>query len=161
MIRSSHLIYHVQIWASLSHDDFTLISTFQKSSIFTLEKIWTFLLSFSSWCLRRTPSTRHLFHLEHLSLEWTPSALIPFDVTKLIYSDTNCCVHNSDTILTMIPIVRKYRDPHRRPQARHGIDYLEHTRWILKDIRRRNTQFNLVRSKLGLRPLGENLIELY
>ena len=37
----------------------------------------------------------------------------------------------------MISIVERYGDPHRRPQARHEIDYLEHTRWILKDIRRR------------------------
>ena len=42
-----------------------------------------------------------------------------------------------DTILTMIPIVGRYGDPHRRHQARHEIDYLERTRCILKDTRRR------------------------
>ena len=46
-----------------------------------------------------------------------------------------CITRN--TILTMILIVGRYGDPHRRPQARHEIDYLEHTRRILKDIRRR------------------------
>ena len=50
-----------------------------------------------------------------------------------------------DTILTMIPIAGKYGEPHRRPQASHEIDYIVHTRWILKDIRRRThnlTWFN-------------------
>ena len=37
----------------------------------------------------------------------------------------------------MIPIVGRYGDPHRWPQACHEIDYFKHTRWILKDIRRR------------------------
>jgi len=55
-------------------------------------------------------------------------------VTKLIYSDINYCVHNLGYHTYLIPIVRRY---HRQPQARYEIDYLEHTRWILKDIRRR------------------------
>ena len=56
---------------------------------------------------------------------------------KLIYSKTNCCVHNPGYHTYLIPIVGRYEDPHRRPQAYHEIDYFEHTRWILKDIRRR------------------------
>ena len=42
-----------------------------------------------------------------------------------------------DIILTIISIVGRYVDPHRWPQARHEIEYLEHTRWILKDSRKR------------------------
>jgi len=62
-------VYRVQIWASLSLNDSTLINILQKSSIFTLEKIWNFLLSSSSWCLRRSPSSQHLLlHLEHSSI---------------------------------------------------------------------------------------------
>ena len=41
-----------------------------------------------------------------------------------------------DIIITMILIVERYENPHWWPQARHEIDYLEHTRWILKDTRR-------------------------
>jgi len=41
-------VYRVQIWASLSLDDSISINILQKSSIFTLEQIWTFLLSSSS-----------------------------------------------------------------------------------------------------------------
>ena len=41
-------------------------------------------------------------------------------------------------VFTMIPMVERFEDPHRRPQARHEIDYLEHTRWILIDIRTHN-----------------------
>ena len=84
--RSDHhlCVYRVQNWASLSLDDFTLINILQKSSIFTLEQIWTFLLSSSSWCLSRTLSAWHfLLHLEHSSFERTPSALIPFVVTEI------------------------------------------------------------------------------
>jgi len=77
-------IYHVQIWASLSLNDCTLINILQKSSIFTLEQIWTFSLSSSSWCLRRTLSTRHLLlHLKHSSFERTPSALV--SIVNLIW----------------------------------------------------------------------------
>ena len=40
-----------------------------------------------------------------------------------------------DTIFTMILLVENFEDPHQQLQARHEIDYLEHTRWILKDTR--------------------------
>ena len=59
------------------------------------------------------------------TLDRAPSALIPIVA----------CI-TQDTILIMIPIIRRYGDPHRRPQARHEIDYLEHTRRILKYIRK-------------------------
>ena len=137
MIWSSPLCPLCSDLSILELDDSTLTNALQKSSIFTLEQIWTFLLSSSSWCLHRTPSTWHLLHLEHSSIERTPSALILFVVTKLICSGSNCCVHNRDTILTMISKVGRYEDLHWRSQTRHEIDYLEHTRWILKDIRRR------------------------
>ena len=136
-------VYRIQIWTSLSLDDFTLINILQKSSIFILEQIWTFLLSSSSWCLRQTPLTWHLLHLEHSSLEWTPSSLIPFVVTKLIYSYTNYCVHNLGYHTYYDINSWEIRDRHRRPQACHEIDYVKHTRWILKDIRRRT--YNLTR----------------
>jgi len=88
-------VYHVQIWASLSLDDSTLINILQKSSIFTLEQIWPFLLSSSSLSLRQTPSTWHLLlHLEHSSLEQTLSALIPFVVNVIDILWYNCCMHN-------------------------------------------------------------------
>jgi len=66
-------------------------------------------------------------------------------VTKLICFDTNSCVHNPGYHSYYYTNSWEIRDPHRRPQARHEIDYLEHTRWILKDIRRRThnlTWFN-------------------
>ena len=47
-----------------------------------------------------------------------------------------CITRN--TILTMIQIVGRYGDPYWRSQACHEIDYLEHTKWILKDIRRKH-----------------------
>ena len=58
-------------------------------------------------------------------------------VTKLICSMSIIACITQNIIFTMIPIVGRYRDPNRQPQARHKIDYLEHTRWILKDIRRK------------------------
>ena len=42
-----------------------------------------------------------------------------------------------DTLLTMISIVKRYKNLHWQPQARHKIDYLKHTRWIIKDTWRR------------------------
>ena len=58
-------------------------------------------------------------------------------VTKLRCSDTNCCVHNSEYHTCYDINSWEIRDPHWRPQACHEIDYLEHTRWILKNTRRR------------------------
>ena len=51
--------------------------------------------------------------------------------------DTNYCVHNPGYHTYYDTNSWEIRDPHRRPQARHKIDYLEHTRWILKNIWRR------------------------
>jgi len=59
-------------------------------------------------------------------------------VTKLICSDTNCSVYNLGYHTYYDTNSWEIRDPHCRPQARHEIDHLEHTRWILKDIRRTN-----------------------
>jgi len=153
--------YRVHIWASLSLADSTLISILQKSSIFTLEQIWTFLLSSSSWCLRRTPSTRHLLHLEHLSLEWIPSILIPFVVIKLIHSDINYRVHN--------PRYHTFYDPNSweiwRSRPMTSImpwDRLPRAHMMnIKRYKKKNTQFNVIRPKLGLHPRGENLREFY
>jgi len=61
----------------------------------------------------------------------------------------------------MISIVERYRNLHRRPQARHEIDLPRAHKMNIKSYKKKNTQFNLVRLKLGLRPRGENLKELY
>jgi len=107
-------------------------------------------LSSSSWCLRRTLSTWHfLLYVEHLSLERTPLTLIPFVVTELICSDTNCCVHNPGYHIYYDTNSWEIRDLHRWPQARHKIDYLEHTRWRLKDIRRRTHNLTWVGPNLA------------
>jgi len=51
--------------------------------------------------------------------------------------DINYGVHNSGYHTYYDTNSWEIWEPHRRPQARHEIDYLEHTRWILKNIRRR------------------------
>jgi len=61
----------------------------------------------------------------------------------------NVACITQDTILTMILMVRRYRDIHRRPQAHHKIDYLERTRWILKDIKRKTHNLTWFDSKLA------------
>jgi len=157
-----HRAYRIQIWASLSLDDSTLINILQKSLTFILEQIWTFLLFSSSWCLHRTPSTRHLlFHIEHSSLERTPSVLIPFVVNEIDMLDTNYCVHNSgyhtyyDTNNwenTGSPPITSSTSWDRLPRA-HKMN--------IKRYKKKNTQFNVVRSKFGLRLRGENLRKLY
>jgi len=86
----------------------------------------------------------HLITFEHIRTESMIAnhltkalPVLTFIVTKLICSISIITCITRDTILIMIPIVGKYGDPHRRPQAHHEIDCLEHIRWILKDIRRR------------------------
>ena len=56
-------------------------------------------------------------------------------VNEIDMLDINYCVHNPGYHTYYDTNRWKIWDPHRRPQARHEIDYLEHTRWILKNIR--------------------------
>ena len=104
-------------------------------------------------------STWHLLlHLEHSSLERTTSALILFVVTKLIYSDTNCCVHK--------PGYHTYYDTNSW-EIRRSPPTTSSTPWDrlprahkmnIKRYKKKNTQFNVVRPKLGLCPRGEHFI---
>ena len=76
-------------------------------------------------------------------------------VTKLIYSDTNCCVHNSryhtyyNTNSWEIwgsPPTTSSTLWDRLPRAR---------KMNIKRYKKKNTQFNVVRPKLSLYPRGE------
>jgi len=70
--------------------------------------------------------------------------------TNTFSSDTNYCVHNPGYHTYYDTNSWEIRDIHRWSQARYEIDYLEHTRWILKNIIGRT--HNLMWPKLGLRP---------
>ena len=59
-------------------------------------------------------------------------------VTEIDILQSNCCVHNPGYHTYYYTNSWEIRDPHRRPQARHEIDYLKHTRWILTNTRTHN-----------------------
>ena len=79
---------------------------------------------------------------------------------KLICSDTNCCVHN--------PGYHTYYDTNsweirRSPPMTSSTswDRLSRAHKMNTKKYKKNTQFNVLRPKLGLRPQGENLREFY
>ena len=102
-------VYRVQTWASLSLDDSTLNNILQKSSIFTLEQFWTFLVVF----FIIIPQPKSIG-----STSSSPRALEPW--TNTISSDTNCRVHNTGYHTYYDTNVRRFGDPHRQPQTRMG-----------------------------------------
>ena len=125
---------------------------------------WTSFMESATNQVAWVPAIGELYYrLNHISLDFTTTLLeralvngsarffsdfAKSRITILPNMHCTCCRRNwytqipivacitRDTILTMIPIVGRYRDPHRRSQARHEIDFFERTRWILKDIRK-------------------------
>ena len=101
---------------------------------FTMTGLWNRNHAYNQRC-RKINSEPQLLQQPH-------SFAVHYVVTKLNCSILIITCITRDIILTMIPIVERYRYSHRRPKTRHEINYLEHTRWILKDTIRRT--YNLI-----------------